>query len=56
MAISLKGQNSPGLFALMAANLAVFYGVVQHGAFLRAIGPKRRSRSETSSLPESESR
>jgi hypothetical protein len=34
MAISLKGQNSPGLYALMAANLALFYGIVQHDAIL----------------------
>jgi hypothetical protein len=34
MAISLKGQNSPGLYALMAANLAFFYGVVQHNVIL----------------------
>jgi hypothetical protein len=31
---SLKGQNSLGLYGLMAANLAVFYGVVQHDAIL----------------------
>ena len=34
MAVSLKGQNSPGLYALMAANLALFYGVVQHDVIL----------------------
>lgn len=32
MASSLKGQNSLGLYGLMAANLVVFYGVVQHDA------------------------
>jgi hypothetical protein len=32
---SLKGQNSAGLYALMAANLAVFYGAVQHGTILQ---------------------
>ncbi len=31
---SLKGQNSLGLYALMAANLVVFFGVVQHDAIL----------------------
>lgn len=34
MSLSLKGQNSAGLYALMAANLALFYGVVQHDAIL----------------------
>ena len=46
MAISLKGQNSPGLYALMAANLALFYGVVQHdiilaGNWMEAVGRLR---------------
>lgn len=36
MPTSLKGQNLPGLYALMAANLAVFYGVVQHDALVGA--------------------
>ena len=31
---SLKGQNTAGLYALMAVNLAVFYGAVQHDAIL----------------------
>jgi len=31
---SLKGQNNAGLYTLMAANLAFFYGVVQHDAIL----------------------
>lgn len=34
MATSLKGQNNLGLYAVMAANLALFYGVVQHDAIL----------------------
>jgi len=34
MAASLKGQNIAGLYALMGANLAVFYGVVQHDAIV----------------------
>jgi len=34
MAASLKGQNIAGLYALMGANLALFYGVVQHDAIL----------------------
>jgi hypothetical protein len=32
---SLKGQNSAGLYALMAANLALFYGAVQHDVVLQ---------------------
>jgi len=34
MPASLKGQNSAGLYALMAANLALFYAAVQHDAIL----------------------
>jgi hypothetical protein len=34
MADSLKAQNNLGLYALMAANLAVFYTVVQNNAIM----------------------
>jgi len=34
MAMSLKGQNSLGLYALLTANVALFYAVVQHDAIL----------------------
>ena len=35
MTLSLKGQNSLPLYGLMAANLAMFFGAVQHDAILR---------------------
>ena len=34
MAISLKGSNTLGLYSMMTANFAVFYGVVQNNAIL----------------------